>query len=52
LWSLNGCRVLYFLDDRWHGSTFGFACGTVANHAEQGQEIFEVSLNRASQAVT
>ena len=51
-WSLNGCRVLYFLGDRSHGSTFGFAYGTLANHAERGEEIFEVSLNRASQAVT
>ncbi len=51
-WSLNGCRVLYLLGDRSHGSTFGFAYGTLTNHAEQGEEIFEVSLNRASQAVT
>jgi uncharacterized protein (UPF0548 family) len=51
-WSLNGCRVLYFLGDRSHGSTFGFAYGTLTNHAEQGEEIFEVSLNRASQSVT
>lgn len=51
-WSLNGCRVLYFLGDRSHGLTFGFAYGTLTNHAEQGEEIFEVSLNQASQAVT
>lgn len=51
-WSLNGCRVLYLLGDRSHGSTFGFAYGTLTDHAEQGEEIFEVSLNRASQAVT
>ena len=51
-WSLNGCRVLYFLGDRSHGTTFGFAYGTLVNHAEQGEEIFEVSLNPASQAVS
>src|SRR5436190_10555373 len=51
-WSLNGCRVLYFLGDRSHGRTFGFAYGTLVNHAEQGEEIFQVSLNQASQAVT
>ena len=51
-WSLNGCRVLYFLGDRSHGPSFGFAYGTLTNHAEQGEEIFEVSLNQASQAVT
>ena len=42
-WSLNGCRVVYGLGDRAHGPTFGFAYGTLANHAERGEEIFEVS---------
>jgi uncharacterized protein (UPF0548 family) len=42
-WSLNGCRVVYGLGDRSHGPTFGFAYGTLANHAERGEEIFEVS---------
>jgi uncharacterized protein (UPF0548 family) len=43
-WSLNGCRVVYGLGDRSRGQTFGFAYGTLANHAEQGEEIFEVSM--------
>jgi uncharacterized protein (UPF0548 family) len=43
-WSLNGCRVVYGLGDRLHGPTFGFAYGTLTNHAEQGEEIFEVCL--------
>lgn len=43
-WSLNGCRVVYTLGDRHVGSTFGFAYGTLTNHAELGEEIFEVSL--------
>ena len=43
-WSLNGCRVVYTLGDRWAGPIFGFAYGTLANHAELGEEIFEVSL--------
>lgn len=42
-WSLNGCRVVYILGDRSHGPTFGFAYGTLGNHAERGEEIFEVS---------
>ena len=42
-WSLNGCRVVYALGDRLHGETFGFAYGTLSNHAERGEEIFEVS---------
>ncbi len=42
-WSLNGCRVVYTLGDRT-GPSFGFAYGTLTNHAEMGEEIFEVSL--------
>ena len=42
-WSLNGCRVVYGLGDRSHGSRFGFAYGTLANHAERGEEIFEIA---------
>jgi uncharacterized protein (UPF0548 family) len=47
-WSLNGCRVLYGLGDRHAGPRFGFAYGTLANHAEQGEELFEVSLRPGS----
>jgi uncharacterized protein (UPF0548 family) len=43
-WSLSGCRVLYGLGDRALGPTFGFAYGTLVNHVEQGEEIFEVFL--------
>jgi uncharacterized protein (UPF0548 family) len=49
-WSLNGCRVVYLLDKS--EMTFGFAYGTLANHAELGEEIFEVSFDPASQEVT
>ena len=42
-WSLNGCRVVYkFGDD--DVSRFGFAYGTLTNHAEMGEESFEVSM--------
>ncbi|HVS82046.1 MAG TPA: DUF1990 domain-containing protein [Pyrinomonadaceae bacterium] len=50
-WSLNGCRVVYTLGDRWTGPSFGFAYGTLANHAEMGEEIFEVSLAPDSEEV-
>ena len=42
-WSLNGCRVVYQVGvpgDR----EFGFAYGTLTNHAESGEEIFQVSI--------
>ena len=42
-WSLNGCRVVYSIGIQ--GDTaFGFAYGTLANHAERGEEIFQVSF--------
>ena len=42
-WSMNGCRVVYQIagDD---SREFGFAYGTLTNHAEIGEEIFKVSL--------
>jgi uncharacterized protein (UPF0548 family) len=42
-WSLNGCRVVYSVGVQGD-STFGFAYGTLANHAESGEEIFQVSF--------
>lgn len=39
-WSLNGCRVVYSVDGK---STAGFAYGTLTNHAESGEEVFEVN---------
>jgi uncharacterized protein (UPF0548 family) len=51
LWSLNGCRVVYAIGDRQTGSSFGFAYGTLTNHAELGEEIFEVRLEPESEEV-
>jgi uncharacterized protein (UPF0548 family) len=43
-WSLNGCRVLYSIGD---GETeYGFAYGTLSNHAGSGEEIFLVRRKR------
>jgi uncharacterized protein (UPF0548 family) len=47
-WSLNGCRVLYHVGD--HGR-FGFAYGTLTNHAESGEELFDVYLDPESDEV-
>lgn len=52
LWSLNGCRVLYTTGDRAAGSKFGFAFGTLTNHAEMGEELFEVEMNSLTGEVT
>jgi uncharacterized protein (UPF0548 family) len=50
-WSLNGCRVVYGIDDMQSGLNFGFAYGTLTNHAEMGEEIFEVVLEPESESV-
>ncbi len=51
-WSLNGCRVVYAVGDRTAGPRFGFAYGTLTNHAEAGEELFEVALDPESGDVT
>ena len=43
-WSLNGCRVLYCVGGRYDDARFGFAYGTLTNHAESGEELFEVFI--------
>ena len=50
-WSLNGCRVVYRVGDRQSESSFGFAYGTLTNHAELGEEVFEVRLEPESEDV-
>lgn len=50
LWSLNGCRVVYPINDE-DGARFGFAYGTLTNHAECGEETFEVSLDENREVI-
>jgi uncharacterized protein (UPF0548 family) len=49
-WSLNGARVVYHLKSS--GTRFGFAYGTLPNHAERGEEVFEVAFDEGSGEVT
>jgi uncharacterized protein (UPF0548 family) len=44
-WSLNGCRVLYNVGSLNDVARFGFAYGTLTNHAESGEELFEVFID-------
>lgn len=44
-WSLNGCRVLYTVGGLNDVARFGFAYGTLTNHAEAGEELFEVFMD-------
>ena len=49
-WSLNGARVVYHLNSS--DTRFGFAYGTLLNHAERGEEMFEVAFNERAGDVT
>ena len=44
-WSLNGCRVLYSVGGDGGVTRFGYAYGTLPNHAESGEELFEVFID-------
>lgn len=44
-WSLNGCRVLYTVGSLANAARFGIAHGTLTNHAESGEELFEVFID-------
>lgn len=48
-WSLNGCRIVYVAAAPLHSERrFGFAYGTLTNHAESGEELFEVFIDPQS----
>jgi uncharacterized protein (UPF0548 family) len=50
-WSMNGCRVVYTMAGG-DAREFGFAYGTLINHAETGEELFKVSLRPGTGEVT
>ena len=51
-WSLNGCRVLYTVGGRDDAARSGWAYGTLTNHAESGEELFEVCMDPQTGDVT
>lgn len=50
-YSLNGARVVYSIGSE-HSTEFGYAYGTLTNHAESGEEIFAVRFDESTGAVT
>lgn len=50
-WSLNGCRIVYVVDEDQTVKRFGFAYGTLSDHAERGEERFTVEWNRQDDSV-
>jgi uncharacterized protein (UPF0548 family) len=52
--SLNACRIVYVVDEKGSNGgicRFGFAYGTLPEHAESGEERFTVEWNHASEEV-
>ena len=47
-WSLNACRVVYVIEE---ARRFGFAYGTLQEHAEQGEEKFSVEWESKDDSV-
>lgn len=50
-WSLNCCRIVYVVDEDGPIRRFGFAYGTLPEHAERGEERFTVEWHRSSDLV-
>jgi uncharacterized protein (UPF0548 family) len=48
LWWINACRIIYLVDEKEPARRYGFAYGTLPDHAEMGEERFLVELDRAS----
>jgi uncharacterized protein (UPF0548 family) len=51
LWSLNAARIVYLVDEVEPVRRFGFAYGTLVDHAEKGEERFTVEWHPADDSV-
>lgn len=51
VWSLNPCRIVQCIDDTGSTERFGFAYGTLPDHAAQGEEYFRVEWSRTDDVV-
>lgn len=45
-WSMNGCRIVYVVEEEGAQERYGFAYGTLGEHAERGEERFMVEWNK------
>ena len=50
-YSLNACRIVYVVDEKSPAMRFGFAYGTLGEHAESGEERFTVEWSREDDTV-
>ncbi len=51
LWWLNACRIIYTVSETGPTSKFGFAYGTLPDHAGTGEERFLIEWNHADNSV-
>ena len=51
VWWLNACRIVYVIDETGPVQRFGFAYGTLPDHAETGEERFLIEWDRADDSV-
>ena len=51
LWALNVCRVVYVIEEEEPLRRFAFAYGTLPEHAEAGEERFQVEWHREDDSV-
>jgi uncharacterized protein (UPF0548 family) len=51
LWWLNACRIVYVADETGPLSRFGFAYGTLPDHAESGEERFLIEWDQRDDSV-
>lgn len=49
--SLNACRIVYIINNDGETKQFGFAYGTLQEHAECGEERFTVEWNQTTDKV-
>jgi len=50
-WSMNACRIVYLIEEGGLLERYGFAYGTLSEHAERGEERFTVEWNRQDDTV-
>jgi uncharacterized protein (UPF0548 family) len=50
-WSLNAARIVYTVEEHGAPERFGFAYGTLPDHAEMGEERFTVEFHAADESV-
>ncbi|HXV43918.1 MAG TPA: DUF1990 domain-containing protein [Anaerolineae bacterium] len=51
IWSLNACRIVYLIEEKGAIEKFGFAYGTLPEHAERGEERFCVEWHHQNDTV-